>query len=85
MVNILKYWMWLSIYRLHILKQPADLKTETELLSIWTNVSDPSWTCGQTKLSQLTTTSKFLMLWRINETEYITDGKSRLVICESLY
>jgi hypothetical protein len=28
-------------YRLHMLKQPADLKTETGLLSIWKNVSYP--------------------------------------------
>jgi len=31
----------MALYRLHILKQPADLKTETGLLSIWKNVSDP--------------------------------------------
>jgi len=31
----------MALYRLHILKQPVDLKTETRLLSIWKNVSDP--------------------------------------------
>jgi len=31
----------MALYRLHMLKQPADLKTETGLLSIWKNVSDP--------------------------------------------
>jgi hypothetical protein len=31
----------MALYSLHILKQPADLKTETGLLSIWKNVSDP--------------------------------------------
>ena len=31
----------MALYRLLILKQPADLKTETGLLSIWKNVSDP--------------------------------------------
>jgi hypothetical protein len=30
----------MALYRLHMLKQPADLKTETGLLSIWKNVSD---------------------------------------------
>jgi len=29
------------LYRLHILKQPADTKAEAGLLSIWRNVSDP--------------------------------------------
>jgi len=29
------------LYRLHILKQPADPKVEAGLLSIWKNVSDP--------------------------------------------
>jgi len=31
----------MALYRLHMLKQPADLKTETGLLSIWKNVCDP--------------------------------------------
>ena len=31
----------MALYRLLMLKQPADLKTETGLLSIWKNVSDP--------------------------------------------
>jgi ribonuclease HI len=31
----------MALYRLHILKQPADSDTETKLLSIWKNVSDP--------------------------------------------
>jgi hypothetical protein len=31
----------MALYRLHILKQPADSKTEAGLLSIWENVSDP--------------------------------------------
>jgi hypothetical protein len=31
----------MEFYRLHILKQPADPKTETGLLSIWKHVSDP--------------------------------------------
>jgi hypothetical protein len=31
----------MELYRLHMYKQPADLKTETGLLSIWENVSDP--------------------------------------------
>jgi ribonuclease HI len=31
----------MALYRLHILKQPADLKAETGLLSIQKNVSDP--------------------------------------------
>jgi hypothetical protein len=31
----------MALYRLHMLKQPAVLKTETGLLSIWKNVSDP--------------------------------------------
>jgi len=31
----------MALYRLHMLKQPADLKTATGLLSIWKNVSDP--------------------------------------------
>ena len=31
----------MALYRLHILKQPADCKTESGLLSIWKNVSDP--------------------------------------------
>jgi len=30
----------MALYRLHMLKQPPDLKTETGLLSIWKNVSD---------------------------------------------
>jgi ribonuclease HI len=30
----------MALYRLHILKQPADLNTEAGLLSIWKNVSD---------------------------------------------
>ena len=33
--------MALYEYRLHILKQPADLKSAAGLLSIWKNVSDP--------------------------------------------
>jgi hypothetical protein len=31
----------MALYRLHLFKQPADLNTETGLLSIWKNVSDP--------------------------------------------
>jgi hypothetical protein len=31
----------MALYRLHMLKHPAVLKTETGLLSIWKNVSDP--------------------------------------------
>jgi len=31
----------MALYRLHILKQPADPKVEAGLLSIWKNVSDP--------------------------------------------
>ena len=31
----------MALYRLLMLKQPADLKTETGLLSIWKNVSNP--------------------------------------------
>jgi hypothetical protein len=31
----------MALYRLLMFKQPADLKTETWLLSIWKNVSDP--------------------------------------------
>jgi len=31
----------MALYRLYILKQPVDPKTEAELLSIWKNVSDP--------------------------------------------
>jgi hypothetical protein len=31
----------MALYRLHMFKQPADLKTETGLLPIWKNVSDP--------------------------------------------
>jgi hypothetical protein len=31
----------MTLYRLHMFKQPADLNTETALLSIWKNVSDP--------------------------------------------
>jgi hypothetical protein len=31
----------MALYSLHILKQPADYKTETGLLSIWKHVSDP--------------------------------------------
>jgi hypothetical protein len=31
----------MALYRMHISKQPVDLKTETGLLSIWKNVSDP--------------------------------------------
>jgi hypothetical protein len=31
----------MALYRLHMLKQPAVLRTETGLLSIWKNVSDP--------------------------------------------
>jgi len=31
----------MALYRLHILKQPADPKVEAELLSIWKNVSGP--------------------------------------------
>jgi hypothetical protein len=31
----------MALYRLHMLKQPAVLKTETGLLSIWKNVSYP--------------------------------------------
>ena len=31
----------MALYRLLMFKQPADLKTETGLLSIWKNVSDP--------------------------------------------
>jgi len=31
----------MALYRLHILKQPADPKAEAGLLSIWRNVSDP--------------------------------------------
>jgi hypothetical protein len=31
----------MALYRLLMFKQPADLKTETGLLSIWENVSDP--------------------------------------------
>jgi len=31
----------MALYRLHILKQPADPKTAAGLLSIWKNVSDP--------------------------------------------
>jgi hypothetical protein len=31
----------MALYRLHMLEQPAVLKTETGLLSIWKNVSDP--------------------------------------------
>ena len=31
----------MALYRQHILQQPTDLKTETGLLSIWKNVSDP--------------------------------------------
>jgi hypothetical protein len=33
--------VWMALDRLHILKQPADLKMESRLLSIWKNVSDP--------------------------------------------
>jgi hypothetical protein len=32
----------MALYRLLMLKQLADLKTETGLLSIWKNVSDPT-------------------------------------------
>jgi hypothetical protein len=31
----------MALYRLLMFKQPADLKTETGLLSVWKNVSDP--------------------------------------------
>jgi len=31
----------MALYRLHILKQPADPKVEAGMLSIWKNVSDP--------------------------------------------
>jgi len=31
----------MALYRLHILKQPADPKAEAGLLSIWKKVSDP--------------------------------------------
>jgi len=31
----------MALYRLHILKQPAEPKAEAGLLSIWKNVSDP--------------------------------------------
>jgi hypothetical protein len=31
----------MALYRLHILKQPVDLKAETGLLSLWKHVSDP--------------------------------------------
>jgi hypothetical protein len=31
----------MALYRLHVLKQPADPKTVAGLLSIWKNVSDP--------------------------------------------
>jgi hypothetical protein len=31
----------MALYRMHMSKQPVDLKTETGLLSIWKNVSDP--------------------------------------------
>ena len=31
----------MALYRLHMLKQPAVLQTETGLLSVWKNVSDP--------------------------------------------
>ena len=31
----------MALYRLHILKQPADSKAEAGLPSIWKNVSDP--------------------------------------------
>jgi hypothetical protein len=31
----------MALYRPHMFKQPADLKTETGLLSVWKNVSDP--------------------------------------------
>ena len=31
----------MSLFRLHILKQPAEPKAEAGLLSIWKNVSDP--------------------------------------------
>jgi hypothetical protein len=32
---------WMTLDRLHILNQPADLKMESRLLSIWKNVNDP--------------------------------------------
>jgi len=31
----------MALYRLHILRQPADPKTVAGLLTIWKNVSDP--------------------------------------------
>ena len=33
--------VWMALYRLHILQQPANPKAEAGLLSIWKNVSDP--------------------------------------------
>ena len=54
-----------TLYRLLMLKQPADLKTETGLLSIWKNVS-------KTTQFQYITTPKFSMsssTWTIGETK----------------
>jgi len=41
------------LYRLHILKQPADRMAEAGVISIWKNVT-LFWKCGQTTLLQFT-------------------------------
>jgi len=41
----------MALYRLHILKQPADPKVDAGLLSIWKNVT-LFWKCGRTILLQ---------------------------------
>jgi len=52
----------MALYRLHMLKQPAVLKTESGLLSIWQNVSDPILDMqSDITLFQFTTTPKSLM------------------------
>jgi hypothetical protein len=40
----------LALYRLHIPQQTTGFKTEVGMVSIWENVGDPFWTCGQTTL-----------------------------------
>jgi len=62
----------MALYRLLMLKQPADLKTETGLLSIWKNVSDPILDMRSTTLFQFITTTEFSMsssTWTIGETK----------------
>jgi hypothetical protein len=48
----------MALYRLHILKQLSVPKTVTGLLTIWKNVGDPYYTCGQTTSASLSSHQK---------------------------